>query len=79
MAKAKAISNVTPLLRLALADAASRLRKVVKASEPAIRVALWSDGTLEVRRDAADLVLFTKGEARAAARHAGRHDRRSGR
>lgn len=32
---------------------------------PELRVALWSDGTLEVRRDPGDLVLFTRAEARA--------------
>lgn len=32
---------------------------------PELRVALWSDGTLEVRRSPDDLVLFTRAEARA--------------
>jgi len=31
---------------------------------PGLRIALWSDGTLEIRRDADDLVLFTKDETR---------------
>lgn len=29
-----------------------------------MRIALWSDGTLEIRRDELDLVLFTREEAR---------------
>lgn len=29
-----------------------------------MRIALWSDGTLEIRRDERDLVLFTREEAR---------------
>lgn len=34
-----------------------------------LRIALWSDGTLQIQRDAADLVLLTAAETRALVRY----------
>jgi hypothetical protein len=34
------------------------------ATSAPVRLALWSDGTLQIQRDAADVVLFTRDEAR---------------